>query len=151
MSDSQIVIEGEAVLPVSRELAWEYLNDPQILKQCIKGCDDVNKDEDGNFHAVFVFRMRPFHKVIDAVLTVNQIDPPACYSLSSSVSTKAMGNASGTAMVRLAEKEGATFLQYRANIGVTGWFARMGGKMVEDAAGRYMATFFDRFVNVIAH
>ena len=147
-ADENIIVSGEYTLPLSRQVVWEKLNQPIILQHCIKGCDEVAVDNDGHFHAHFSFRIGPFRKHLEARLQVERIQPPEHFRLSSRISARALGEASGSATVLLNQSGSDTVLSYRAEIKVNGWFARMGRAMIEAAATRYMTIFFSRFVEV---
>ena len=145
---SNIIIGGKYILPLARGQVWNLLNDPAVLQQCIKGCDHVFRDETGDFHTRFGFRAGPFKKQLMAKLIVEEIDPPASYQLSSSVSNARLGAANGCASVYLYQVEAGTRLEYHAEISVDGFFGHLGEQVLQTATGKYMQLFFDRFVSL---
>lgn len=139
-------VGGEYHLPLSRQQVWWSLNDPSILKRCIRGCDRVWRDEEGRFHAEFSFRLGPVRKMFVAHLDVEETAPPARYDLLASMKTGKVGGAGGRAMVHLERIAGGTTLSYSADVEIEGWLAVMGEQALSLAADKTMKLFFDRFV-----
>jgi len=143
-----VSVTGQYELPMDRHLVWGKINDPSTLQQCIKGCDQVCRNTDGTFEAVFNFRMGPFRRQIIAQLEVEPVSPPAQYQLRSILNTSRIGRAKGSANVQLEEIGQGTLLCYQAEITVSGWFAKLGPSFTRTAADRYMQRFFQRFVEL---
>jgi carbon monoxide dehydrogenase subunit G len=146
--ESSVTIGGKYILPLAQGQVWNLLNDPVVLQHCIKGCDQVLRDDNGNFHAQFRFRAGPIKKQLVAKLIVEETDPPACYQLSSTVFSPGLGAATGCASVYLDQFDAGTRLEYHAEISVEGLLSRLGEGVLRAAAGRYMQLFFDRFVSL---
>lgn len=142
-------VSGQYDLPIPRQQVWWALNDPEVLKHCIKGCDDVRRDDEGRFHAEFSFRLGPVKKRLIAYLDVEETAPPARYDLIAAIHTGKMGGAGGRAEVDLANLDGGTRLCYSADVEVDGWLAIMGEQALGVAAGRTMKLFFERFVEKV--
>ncbi len=147
-ANATVSVTGEYDLPLDRLAVWALLNDPVVLQQCIKGCDQVTRDENQDFHAEFGFRLGPLRKRLVAKLTVDAIQPPAHYQLSSTVTYRAMGTAKGGAAVYLKPADFGTSLKYDAEFTVEGWFSRLGQDLLRAAAAKYMKLFFERFVEI---
>lgn len=143
-------VSGSHTLPSSPELIWSALNDPEVLTYCIKGCQRVHIDNNGEYHAEFGVSIGPVSKKLIARLRVEETAPPARYTLFSVLKTRRLGQASGKAAVVLSPLEVGTKLEYDADIIVDGWFAVLGEDALRAAAGRYMELFFERFVTVMA-
>ena len=147
-----IDIEGSHVINLSRDLVWRSLNDPEILRRCIKGCDEVRKINDTEFEARFRFRIGPIKKSFSAILTVEYAFPPERYRLCSDLDGGAAGSASGSANVALEEIESnCTRLDYAAMIRIRGLIAELGGRMLSKTARHYMDKFFQKLVAEIAN
>jgi carbon monoxide dehydrogenase subunit G len=146
---SSVRVGGEYLVRAPRDTVWEKLQDPVVLQHCIRSCESVVRESDGEYRAVFRFGVGPINKRLEAWLNVEETDPPAEYRLHSSVSLRALGGASGSARVNLACVEADTLLLYTADITVDGWFAGLGDSMLAAAADRYMARFFQRFAEFV--
>ena len=144
-----IRVGGEYRIPVSQEVVWNNLKDPKVLARCIRRCESVELERDGEYRAVFRFGVGPLKKRLDARLQVEETNPPAEYRLHSNVVLRSLGSAGGSARVILSSQDGGTLLTYSADILVDGWFARLGDAMITAAADRYMAGFFDRFSEIV--
>lgn len=142
-------VGGEYLLPAPRPVVWRRLNDPGVLKYCIRGCEMVVRDADGEYRAVFRFGVGPVKKRLDARLLVEETDPPVEYLLHAETTLRALGHATGRARVLLECRDAETLLAYRADITVSGWFAMLGDGLLTTAADRYMALFFRRFADVV--
>lgn len=142
-------VSGRYELPFSRQRVWWALNDPAVLQHCIKGCDELWRDDEGQFHAVFRFRVGPLQKRLEATLDVEETAPPARYDLVVSVQSGNMGAASGRAEVNLQNTDPGCRLDYIADVEVDGWLAMMGEKALQIAANRTMKLFFDRFTEAL--
>ncbi len=129
---------------------WAYLVQPEILSNCIKGCDEVILHEKGRYSAHFTFGFGPFKRTIAADLRVEEVSPPELYLLIVELETRKFGNASGRAEVALVPNDNGCSLNYRANVEVTGWFDSFGEAVVRSAAGKTLGVFFDRFAKITA-
>lgn len=148
--NSDIHIQGEHSVKLSRQTLWEALNDPKVLQRCIKGCNRVRRLSDDEFCADFKVRIGPIRKKFQAALKVVHVDPPAQYRLESNIDAGIAGEVIGVAHVNLAVlNEENTNLQYEADVDVVGWLGDLGIKVLGGAAERYMEKFFDRMISVI--
>lgn len=151
-SDQQrgrVRVVGEYRVPAPRERVWARLQEPDVLATCIRGCDRVVRDADGEYRAEFSFGIGPLRKRLDARLTVEETAPPAEYRLHATTRLRALGDATGSARVLLHCRETETLLAYTADIAVSGWFAGLGDAVLTAAADRYMARFFERFGDIV--
>ncbi len=145
-NESNVLIKDCYLLPYSRQLIWDRLNDPKILAQCIRGCREVNKESETHYDAVIEAKFASYQRDFHVGLDVEDANAPADYRLVSDVSAGFLGKARGTAAVRLEElKPGQTELSYEALISASGVIGK-GLPMIEGAAHRRVRDFFDRFV-----
>ncbi len=146
----ELSIQGEHNVSLPRQRLWESLNDPEVLRRCIRGCDQVERINDNEFCAIFKFRLGPLKKEFRAKLNVVNTNPPGEYQLMSSMDAGIGGRLTGNADVWL-EELGIqdTRLKYSAHVIVEGWIGELGVKLLGNTAERYMQRFFKRMVTVI--
>ena len=89
---------GEYLVPAPKQAVWEALNDPEILKQCIPGCEEVNKTSDTGFDAKVSAKVGPVKAKFSGAVTLSDIDPPNGYTISG----EGKGGAAGFAKARAA-------------------------------------------------
>ena len=105
---------GEYKVPASRDKVWEALNDVDVLKLCIDGCEELNKDSDTEFSAKVTAKVGPVRAKFTGKVTLSDIDPPNGYTISGEGQGGVAGFAKGGAIVKLVECDGATILHYEA-------------------------------------
>jgi len=142
---------GEFRIPAPRERVWQGLNDPEILKQAIPGCQTIEKVSDTEFAAKVVAKVGPVKATFGGKVNLTDLDPPKAYTISGEGSGGVAGFAKGSAKVNLDEDGGeATVLRYEVQAHVGGKLAQIGSRLV-DATSRKMAEdFFSRFVAVMS-
>ena len=101
---------GEYKVPASRDKVWEALNDVDVLKLCIDGCEELNKDSDTEFSAKVTAKVGPVRAKFTGKVTLSDIDPPNGYTISGEGQGGVAGFAKGGAIVKLVEGDGATIL-----------------------------------------
>jgi carbon monoxide dehydrogenase subunit G len=137
---------GEFRIPAPRQRVWEGLNDPEILKQSIPGCQSIEKVSDAEFTAKVVAKVGPVKATFGGKVNLTDLDPPKAYTISGEGSGGVAGFARGSAKVDLAEDGAATVLKYQVQAHVGGKLAQIGSRLI-DATSRKMAEeFFTRFV-----
>src|SRR3954469_3613382 len=131
---------GEYRISAPRSRVWEALNDPEILKQCIPGCEEIQKQSDTEMTAKVVAKVGPVKARFGGKVTLSDIDPPNGYTISGEGSGGAAGFAKGGAQVKLSEVDGgsATLLAYTVKANVGGKLAQIGSRLI-DATARKMA------------
>jgi hypothetical protein len=144
-----IEVSNQHTLPLDREQVWYALNDPDILQQCIKGCDQVIRHDPTRFSAVFRIRLGPVYKNFQAHLEVEDADVPTRYRLVSAMRSRLAGDIKGSADVVLHQQGDHTRLDYNARIEVDGWFPSLGVNLLGSSVERAMGQFFDRFVQAL--
>jgi carbon monoxide dehydrogenase subunit G len=138
---------GEHRFAAAKARVWEALNDPEVLKRCIPGCQSLTLGEDGVFHGVVAVKVGPLSASFSGEVTLKDLDPPTSYTLEVGAKGGAAGFARGEAKVALAEDGDRTLLTYNAGGRVGGKLAQIGQRLV-DAAARKTA---DDFFGALAH
>ena len=142
---------GEFRIPAPRERVWQALNDPEVLKQAIPGCQTIEKVSDTEFAARVRAKVGPVSATFGGKVNLSDLDPPKAYTISGEGSGGVAGFAKGSAKVRLDdESAGGTLLRYEVEAHVGGKLAQIGSRLI-DATSRKMAQdFFGKFVEVVS-
>jgi carbon monoxide dehydrogenase subunit G len=141
---------GEFRIPAPRQRVWEGLNDPQILKECIPGCQTIEKLSDTEFSAKVLAQVGPVRANFAGKVTLSELDPPQSYTIAGEGNGGVAGFAKGSAKVNLAEDSGATVLNYAVQAHVGGKLAQIGSRLIDSVARKMAETFFTRFVAAVA-
>ena len=141
---------GEYKVPASRDKVWEALNDVEVLKLCIDGCEELNKDSDTEFSAKVTAKVGPVRAKFTGKVTLSDIDPPNGYTISGEGQGGVAGFAKGGAIVKLVDGDGATILHYEAKAEVGGKLASVGSRLVEGVAKKTADDFFSKFVEIVS-
>jgi len=142
-------MSGEYLVPASRQKVWEALNDPEILKQCIPGCEEVNRTADNAFDAKVSAKVGPVKAKFTGAVTLSDIDPPNGYTISGEGKGGAAGFAKGGAKVALSDVEGGTLLKYEVNAQVGGKLAQIGARLIDSTAKKMANDFFKTFSEIV--
>lgn len=140
-------LTGDYRIPAPRAVVWAALNDPEVLKACIPGCEDLNKTSDTEFVAKVVAKIGPVKASFGGKVTLSDIDAPNGYTISGEGQGGAAGFAKGGAKVRLESVDGgaATILHYTADAQIGGKLAQIGSRLVEGSARKLADEFFAAF------
>jgi carbon monoxide dehydrogenase subunit G len=141
---------GDQRIVAPRQKVWESLNDPAVLKQCIPGCQSLEKESDTRLKAVLTIKVGPIGARFAGAVTLSDLDPPNSYTISGEGQGGAAGFAKGGARVRLAEDAGATLLSYDLDAQVGGRLAQLGGPIIDATAKQLAGSFFKRFGEIVA-
>lgn len=141
---------GEHHIAAPRTKVWAALNDPEVLKRCIEGCEELTRSGDNAFHAVVRAKVGPLSAAFTGEVTLKDVDPPNGYTLEVSASGGATGFARGTAKVALADDGGETSLSYSAEGRVGGKLAQIGQRLIDAAARKTADDFFAAFAREVA-
>lgn len=137
---------GEYRIAGSRMRVWEALNDPVVLERCIDGCRSMTVVADDAYEAVVAAKVGPVRATFTAAIVLRDVVAPECYRLEVQVKGGVAGFAKGTAAVELAEVAAdETLLKYRISGGIGGKLAQIGSRLVDSAARKMTASFFERF------
>ena len=140
-----MTMTGEVQLPASREVVWGKLNDTEVLKVCIPGCEELNKASDTEFQAVAVTKIGPVKARFKGRVHLTDLDPPNGYRISGEGDGGVAGFAKGGATVKLSEKDGGTLLTYEVEAQIGGKLAQLGQRLVNGAAKKTADDFFKNF------
>src|SRR6185312_14844501 len=141
---------GEFRIPAPRQRVWEGLNDPEILKDAIPGCETIEKLSDTEFTAKVVARVGPVRASFSGKVTLSDLDPPSGYTITGEGTGGVAGFAKGSARVELAEEGGETVMRYGAQGQVGGKLAQIGSRLIDGVARKMADEFFNRFVAVLS-
>ena len=142
-------LTGEYRIPASREKVWAALNDDEILKQCIDGCQELKKESDTEFSARVTAKVGPVKAKFSGKVTLSELDPPNGYTISGEGQGGVAGFAKGGATVTLTEDGTDTILNYSAKAEVGGKLASVGSRLIEGVAKKTADDFFGKFSGIV--
>ena len=143
-------LTGEYRIPAPREDVWRALNDPNILKQCIPGCESVEKLSDTEFTAKVVLKIGPMTAKFSGKGTLSNLDPPNGYTITGEGQGGVAGFGKGTADVKLASDGAATVMHYKAAAQVGGKMAQLGARLIDSTTKKLADEFFGKFAEVMS-
>ncbi len=140
-----MTMTGEIQLAAPREVVWAKLNDPDVLKACIPGCEELEKTDDQGFRAVAKMKVGPVSARFRGKVILSDLDPPNGYKISGEGEGGVAGFAKGGAKVDLVEREGGTLLSYHVDAQIGGKLAQLGQRLINGAAKKMADEFFANF------
>jgi uncharacterized protein len=140
---------GEYRILASRQRVWEALNDPEVLKQCIPGCQSLEKVSDTEFNGRVVASVGPVRATFGGKVTLSDLDPPQSYTITGEGSGGVAGFAKGGAKVNLAEEGAETLLTYDVQAQVGGKLAQIGSRLIDGVARKMANDFFGSFAAAV--
>lgn len=144
-----MTMNGEYLLPATKEVVWQKLNDAETLKGCIPGCEELNKTSDTSFEATASIKIGPVKARFKGKVDLTDLDPPNGYRISGEGSGGVAGFAKGGATVKLEEQEGGTLLKYDVDAQIGGKLAQLGQRLVNGAAKKVADDFFANFAKAV--
>jgi carbon monoxide dehydrogenase subunit G len=141
---------GEQLIPASQLDTWNALNDPEILKGCVPGCETIEKTGENEYQVLMVARVGPVSAKFKGKLALSDLDPPNAYSIAFEGQGGAAGFGKGGAQVRLAPEGEGTRLAYSVKASVGGKLAQIGSRLVDAAARKIANDFFQAFNDKVA-
>lgn len=146
-----MTMKGEVNLPASREKVWDALNDPEVLKQCIPGCESLESTGENAFAATAKIRVGPVSARFKGNVELSDLDPPNGYKISGQGEGGVAGFAKGGATVTLNDgPDGGTTLLYDVEANVGGKLAQLGGRLIDGVAKKNADHFFKKFAEVVS-
>lgn len=136
-------MSGEFRVPTDRETVWRALNDPEVLKECLPGCQEIEKTSETEMSATLAIKVGPVKATFSGGVTLSDLDPPNGYTLSGQGQGGAAGFASGEAKVKLVAEGAATVVHYECDAKVGGKLAQIGSRLIDSTAKRLAKQFFD--------
>lgn len=144
-------LSGEYKLPLPRQAVWEGLNDPDVLKRCIPGCEELIKSSDTEMSAKVALKIGPMSAKFSGKVTLSEIDPPKGYKIAGEGQGGVAGFGKGSAVVSLEEDgSNATILRYTADSQVGGKIAQLGSRLIDATAKKLADEFFGKFAAAMA-
>lgn len=138
-------MSGERVIEADRATVWTALNDPEVLKACIPGCQKMSRDSETRFTAKVSQKIGPVRASFTGDLELSNIIPGESYRLDGRGKGGVAGGAAGGASVRLEDVPEGTRLSYEVDANVTGKLAQLGNRLINGFAKKFADEFFDRF------
>jgi hypothetical protein len=142
-------LTGSYKLNVKKEIVWQALNDPNILKQCVPGCESFEKKSDTIFIVTATNQIGPMNATFSGTVTLSNIQENQSYTLSGE-GQSSVGFANGSADVKLKEENGSTTLSYKVDVNVGGKVAQLGSRLIDGVAKKMSDYFFGRFSDLIS-
>ena len=144
-----MTMTGEQQLAASREVVWRALNDAEVLRACIPGCEELEKTSDTEFRATARTKIGPVSARFKGRVTLSELNPPNGYTISGEGEGGVAGFAKGGATVSLVDKDGGTLLTYNVEAQIGGKLAQLGQRLVNGAAKKLADEFFTKFAAAV--
>jgi len=145
-----MTMTGEVDLPANKQIVWQALNDPEILKACIPGCQSLEKVGDNSLQAVAKVKVGPVAATFKGKVDLLDLDPPNGYRISGEGEGGVAGFAKGGATVKLSEIPDGTKLAYDVEAQVGGKLAQLGARLIDGVAKKMADQFFTDFASAVA-
>ena len=142
-------LSGSYQIKLEKQKVWEALNDPEILRKSIPGCEDFKKDSETEFTATATNKIGPFNASFTGNIEIKEINAPHSYVIEGSGNSP-VGFASGQANVKLEDFEDGTKLTYEVEANVGGKIAQVGSRLIDMTAKKMADIFFGNFSNLIS-
>jgi uncharacterized protein len=143
-----MTMTGEVTLPAERPKVWELLNDPEVLKSCIPGCQSLERTGDNGFAAVVKTKIGPVSATFKGKVELSDIVPLEGYTIKGEGEGGVAGFAKGGAKVALADAPGGTLLKYDVEANVGGKMAQLGARLIDGVAKNMADKFFSSFAGI---
>jgi len=142
-------LSGSYQINLEKQKVWEALNDAEILRQSIPGCESFIKSSDTEFTATAKNKIGPFNASFTGDIKLKEISPPNSYIIEGSGNSP-VGFASGKAKVKLEDSEGGTKLSYDVEANVGGKIAQIGSRLIDMTAKKMADVFFSKFSELVS-
>ena len=142
-------LSGSYQINLSKQKVWDALNDPEILKQAIPGCEEFKKNSETEFTATATNKIGPFNASFSGDIELKDLNPPNSYKITGSGNSP-VGFASGEATVKLEDHEKGTNLIYEVEANVGGKIAQVGSRLIDMTAKKMADIFFGKFSELIS-
>ena len=142
-------LTGSYQINLEKQKVWDALNNSEILKQAIPGCEEFKKNSDTEFTATATNKIGPFNATFTGDIELKNLNPPNSYKITGSGNSP-VGFASGEATVNLEDHEGGTKLAYNVEANVGGKIAQVGSRLIDMTAKKMADIFFGKFSELIA-
>ncbi|MDE8347970.1 MAG: carbon monoxide dehydrogenase subunit G [Acidocella sp.] len=143
-------MSGDRLIAAPRAKVWDALNDPEILKQCIPGCETIEKLSDTQLKATAAIKLGPIAARFTGNVQLSELDPPNGYIISGEGQGGVAGFAKGGATVKLTDEAEGTRLAYVVNAQIGGKMAQLGARLIDSTAKQMAEAFFTKFSAILA-
>jgi uncharacterized protein len=138
-------MQGNRLLAITQQQAWDALNDPEVLKTCIAGCDKVERSGENQFTVGVAIKIGPVSAKFSGKIALADMAPPHSYTLSFEGQGGPAGFGKGSAKVQLTPTAAGTDLSYSVQASVGGKIAQLGQRLIDGVAKSMAEDFFKRF------
>jgi len=142
-------LSGSYQINLKKQKVWDALNNPEILKQAIPGCEEFIKNSDTEFTAKATNKIGPFNATFTGDIELKELNPPISYKISGSGNSP-VGFASGEASVKLEDQDNVTKLIYEVEANVGGKIVQIGSRLIDMTAKKMADVFFGKFSELIS-
>src|SRR5215475_2527622 len=142
-------MSGERRIAANRAAVWAALNDADVLRQCIPGCEVLEKQSPTDMTARVKLQVGPVRATFDGKVKLSDLDPPNGYRITGEGSGGVAGFAKGGAVVRLADEGAGTLMTYEVKADVGGKLAQLGGRLIDSTAKKLADEFFEKFSTLV--
>ena len=142
-------LSGSYQINLEKQKVWEALNDPEILKKSIPGCEEFKKNSETEFTATATNKIGPFNASFTGDIELKDLNPPNSYKITGSGNSP-VGFANGEAIVTLEDFDGGTKLNYVVEANVGGKIAQVGSRLIDMTAKKMADIFFGKFSELIS-
>jgi carbon monoxide dehydrogenase subunit G len=144
-------IVGQRRLMAPKTVVWAALNDTEILRRSIPGCETIEKISDSEFTARVVLVVGPVKAKFSGRVTLANLDPPNSYTIEGEGQGGIAGFGKGGAEIQLSqENDGHTILSYKAKATVGGKMAQLGARMIDSTTKKLVERFFENFEKAVS-
>ncbi|HEU0062895.1 MAG TPA: carbon monoxide dehydrogenase subunit G [Hyphomicrobiaceae bacterium] len=142
-------MSGERRIAASRAAVWAALNDPEILRQCIPGCELLEMQSATEMTARVKLQIGPVRATFNGKIRLSDLDPPNSYRIAGEGSGGVAGYAKGGAKVMLSDEGGGTLMRYDVKADVGGKLAQLGGRLIDSTSKKLADEFFEKFSTLV--
>jgi carbon monoxide dehydrogenase subunit G len=143
-------MKGSRQIAASRQKVWAALNDPNVLRQCITGCESLEMQSPTDMTARVKLAVGPVRATFNGKVKLTDIDPPNGYRIAGEGNGGVAGFAKGGAVVQLADSGHGTLMTYEVKADVGGRLAQLGGRLIDSTAKRIADDFFEKLAQLVA-
>ena len=140
---------GEQRIPASREKVWRALNNPNVLKKCIPGCESLERKSPTEMVAIIKVKVGPVSASFKSELTLTNLNPPESYTINAEGAGGIAGSVKGSTDVTLREDGGETVVSYTIKAHIGGKLALLGSRLIDSSSKKLAAKFFEKLNNIM--
>jgi uncharacterized protein len=144
-----VELKDELKINASRKIIYAALNDPEILKQCIPGCQSLEKISDTEMTAVVMLKIGPVKANFKGAVELSNLNPPEGYTITGEGTGGPAGFAKGGADVQLVEDGDSTVLRYSVKADIGGKLAQLGSRLIDSTSKKLAGQFFEKFGAIV--